>query len=122
MPEKLMILLVNADPGRAESCLPALGQALSAATMEYEAEVVFCGRCALLAEAGRAAAVPVPGREGRSLHDVIREARDAGTRFKVCPLQPLGADTRLIEEIDDTVGSAYLVTETMDAGTVTLAF
>ena len=62
------------------------------------------------------------GDDGRTLHDCIREAHAAGVTMKVCTPQLEQWGTELIAEIDETVGSSYLVGEVMDKQTVTLTY
>ncbi len=118
MADKLMIIMANAeDPAVLVS---AFAQATVAAAMEYETEIVFSGRSGRLAIKGQAERLAV-GPE-RSAYDLIRDAREAGVKFKVCTaaLDLFGND--LIPEIAETVGGAYIISEAMDDATVTFTY
>ena len=90
--------------------------------MEYEVEVIMSGTAGRLAVQGVASAIDVPGDKRRTAYDLIKEAHAAGVRFKVCTpdIELWGKD--LIAEIDETVGSAYLISEAMDDDTVTFSY
>ena len=62
------------------------------------------------------------GDDGRTLHDFICEAHAAGVTIKGCTPNLEQWGTELIAEIDETVGSSYLVGEVMDKQTVTLTY
>lgn len=122
MTDKLLIVLVNADPNNALELSAPLTQAMTAAAMEFEVEVIFSGRAGLLAKTGVAEKVIENALKSRTIHDVIKEAHDAGVCFKVCtPTLDLWGDD-LIPEIDETVGGAYLISEAMDSDTTTFTY
>ncbi len=119
MADKLMIILANSDPDSALSIVPPLTQAATAAAMELEAEVIFTGHCARLVVPGVAERVKVG--DGRTVHDVIRETAAAGVRLKVCVLG-LESGAELIPEVEESVGSTYIISEAMDDDTVTFTY
>lgn len=122
MADKLLIVLVNTDPGNPQELDVAFSQAIVAAAMEYEVEIIFTGRAGELAKSGFSAAISVPAEKPCSVYDLIQEAHRAGVTLKVCtPVTGLGDDD-LIDEIDETVGGAYLISEAMDDATVTFTF
>ncbi len=122
MANKLLIILHNAswnDPGL--MAIP-LFQASVAAAMQYEAEVVLCGHTIELAKLGVAASVHAEGADARSVYDYMRDAVEAGAAIKVCsPPAGLTLDS-MIPEIQELVGSAYIVSEAMDPDTVTFTY
>jgi uncharacterized protein len=122
MAHKLLIIMVNIDPRDAATLHAPLVQATVAAAMDYEVEVVLSGRVGELAIQGVAAQTPVIGEDGKTVHDLIRSAREVGVKFKVCAptVERWGDD--LITEIDGIVGSAYLISEAMDDETVTFTY
>ncbi len=122
MANKLLIVMVNTDPANPTELGAPLFQATAAATMEYDVEVVFSGRAGELAREGVAAAIPLPDDSGRSVYDVIRDAADAGVKFKVCPHVQVHWPGPLIAEIVETVGGAYVISEAMDDDTVTFTY
>ncbi len=122
MADKLIIALVNADPDSLiEISLPIL-QATIAASMEYEVEVIFSGRTGKLAINGIAETVIDENDSDKTAQYYIKEAYDAGVLFKVCtPALELWGDS-LIPEINEIVGGTYLISEAMDADTVTFTY
>ncbi|MGD2075364.1 MAG: DsrE family protein [Gammaproteobacteria bacterium] len=121
MADKLMIVLVNADPADPAEVAPALYHATVAAAMEYEVEVILTGRCAGLARHGVTERLREPIGE-QPLYSLIQEAHGAGVSFKLCVPAPGLNDDELIPEIEETVGGAYLISEAMDDATVTLSY
>jgi len=122
MSKKLLIVLANSDPENPEEFSAPLFQAMVAAAMQHSVEVVFTGLAGVLAVAGHASEVVLNVREHRTVYDVIRDARNAGVVFKVCTptLEMWGKE--LIEEIDETVGAAYVIEAAMDDNTVTFTY
>ena len=123
MAKRLLIIITNADPECAITVATPLRQALMAAQLNYSTEVVFTGRSGCLALDGIAASIPLPGEPERSLYDLIRDAHEAKVTFKVCaPALEGRVDQRVLDEIAETVGGAYIVCEAMETDTVTLTY
>jgi len=122
MSKKLLIVLANSDPANAAEIGAPLFQATVAAAMSYDVEIVITGNVGLLASVGHAAGLEINHETHRTVYDVIKEAHKAGVVFKVCApsVQIYGDD--LIAEIDESVGSAYVVSEAMDDDTVTFTY
>lgn len=122
MSKKLLIILANSDPTNAAEIGAPLFQATVAAAMGHDVEVVITGNVGLLASAGHAASMEINHDTHRTVDDVIKEAHKAGVVFKVCApsVQIYGDD--LIAEIEESVGSAYVVSEAMDDETVTFTY
>ncbi len=122
MSRKLLIVLANSDPENPEEFSAPLFQAMVAAAMQHSVEVVFTGLAGVLAVAGHAQEVVLNVREHRTVYDVIREAHKAGVVFKVCTptLEMWGQE--LIDEIEETVGAAYVIEEAMKGDTVTFTY
>lgn len=122
MAEKLLIMMVNADPTNVTELVAPLIQATVAAAMEFEVEVIFSGRSCILAKKGVAEGVIEDTEKARSAYEYMKDAHEAGVTFKVCsPALELWGDD-LIPEIDETVGGAYLISEAMDSDTVTFTY
>jgi len=122
MADKLLIIMVNTDPSNPSELGAPFFQATVAASMEYEVEVLFTGRAGELAKKGFAAQLRIQPDSARTVYDYIKEAYEAGVRFKVCtPTLELWGDD-LIPEIDETVGGAYVISEAMADGTVTFTY
>ncbi len=122
MADKLLIVMANSDPEKPAALGPPLFQATVAAAMEYEVEVILTGVSGKLAIKGVAEGLFMKPGSPKSVYDVIKDARDAGVRFKVCTsaLELWGND--LIPEIEETVGGAYVISEAMDDNTLTLTY
>ncbi len=122
MADKLLIIMVNTDPGNSSELGAPFFQATVAAAMEYDVEIIITGRAGELAKKGVAESIPLQEGQHRTVYDYIREAHEAGVTFKVCtPTLELWGDD-LIDEIDETVGGAYLISEAMDDNTVTFTY
>lgn len=122
MADKLLIVLVNADPERPVVLGAPLYQATVAAAMEYEVEVVLTGVSGSLAIKGVAEKIFLKEGGAKSVYDVIREAREAGVKFKFCMPSMDMTGVELIPEIDESVGDAYVISEAMDDKTVTFTY
>lgn len=122
MPDKLLIIMVNTDPGNPAEASAPFFQATVAAAMEYEVEIVLSGRAGELAKRGFAETVAVQGAAARSLYDFIRDAHEAGVVIKACtPALELWGDN-LIPEVSEIVGGAYVISEAMNEDTVTFTY
>ena len=122
MADKLLIVMVNTDPQNPSELGAPFFQATVAAAMEYDVELVLTGRAGELAIKGVAEGIVSADDEHKTIYDVIREAHDAGVKFKICtPTQEMWGDD-LIPEIEETVGAAYLISEAMDDATVTFTY
>jgi len=122
MANKLLVVVVNTDPESGPDVMEPLTQALAAASMEYDAEVILGGRAGRLALRGVAEQVPLRGGAGRSVLDLMREAHAAGVVFKVAAEVTERLGDNLVGEIAERVGSAYIVSEAMDDETVTFTY
>lgn len=122
MADKLLLIIANADPYDPAATSAPLLQATVAAAMDYEVEVILSGRAGELAITGFADQLRAPGTHGKSLYTLIEEAHAAGVRFKLCSNTLERLSEPLIPQIEETVGSAYIVSEAMDADTVTLTY
>ena len=122
MADKLMIVMVNTDPGNAAELGAPFFQAAVAAAMDYEVEVILTGRAGELAKKGVAENLYVKEGVGKSVYDFMKDAHEAGVRFKVCTptLDLWGND--LIPEIDETIGGAYVIEQAMDDRVVTFTY
>jgi predicted peroxiredoxin len=122
MADKLMIVMVNTDPSNSSELGAPFFQATVAAAMEYDVEVVLTGRSGELAVKGVAENLTVQEGSPKSVYDFIKDAHEAGVKFKVCtPTLELWGDD-LIPEIEETVGGAYVISEAMDDDTVTFTY
>ncbi|MCU7800990.1 MAG: peroxiredoxin [gamma proteobacterium symbiont of Lucinoma myriamae] len=122
MADKLLIIMVNTDPNNGAELGAPFFQATVAAAMEYEVEVILTGRSGELAVRGVAENLYIKSDSKQTAYDYIREAYEAGVKFKVCTstLDLWGDD--LIPEVTETIGGAYVISEAMDDNTVTFTY
>ena len=122
MADKLMIVMVNTDPRSGAELGAPFFQATVAAAMEYEVEVIMTGAAGKLAVKGVAEKLHVKEGSPKSVYDFMKDAHEAGVKFKVCtPTLELWGDD-LIPEIEETVGGAYVIQQAMDDDTVTFTY
>jgi predicted peroxiredoxin len=122
MAGKLLIILVNTDPSNPSELGAPFFQATVAAAMEYDVEVIFSGRAGELALQGVAERITLDKNGSKTAYEVIKEAHEAGVRFKVCVPAVEQWGDNLITEIEEVVGGAYLISEAMDDDTVTFTY
>ncbi len=122
MADKLMIVMVNTDPRDGPELGAPFFQATVAAAMEYEVEVIMTGASGKLAVKGVAEKLFVKEGSPKSVYDFMKDAHEAGVKFKVCTptLELWGQD--LIPEIEETVGGAYVISQAMDDDVVTFTY
>ena len=122
MADKLMIIMVNTDPRNGSELGAPFFQATVAAAMDYQVEVILTARAGELAKKGVAEHLYVKEGSPKSVYDFIKDAHEAGVKFKVCTptLDLWGSD--LIPEIEETVGGAYVIQQAMDENVVTFTY
>lgn len=122
MANKLVIILHNSHWDVPEEMGAPFFQAAVAAAMQYEVELILSGRNIELARPGVAESVRLNNQSHRNVHDYLREAVEAGACIKVCS-PPVGMDrAAMIPEIQELVGTAYIISEVMDPDTVTFTY
>lgn len=115
MADKLLFVIVSSDPNNDAELGSILSQAKVAAAMEFDVEVIFSGQCDRLAKKANAGRSNAIGR-------LIKEAGETGVRFKVCP-QPFAEwSDELIPEVEEVVGSAYIISEAMNEDTISFTY
>ncbi len=122
MADKLMIIMVNTDPSNGSELGAPFFQATVAAAMDFEVEVILTGRSGELAIKGVAEKLFVKEGSPKSVYEFMKDAHEAGVKFKVCTptLELWGED--LIPEIEETIGGAYVIEQAMDEDVVTLTY
>ena len=120
--KKLLIIMSNADPAKADSCYAPLFQATVAAALSHEVEVVFTGMSVTLAIPGVAENVEMNLDTHSTLYDIIVEAHGAGVSFKACNTSLKIAGEDVITEVEEKVGAAHVIAEAMDDNTVTFTY
>jgi predicted peroxiredoxin len=122
MADKLMIVMVNTDPRNGSELGAPFFQATVAAAMEYEVEVIMTGRAGELAVKGVAEKLKIKEDSPKNVYDFIKDAHEAGVKFKVCtPTLDLWGK-ELIPEIEETVGGAYVISQAKDDDVVTFTY
>ncbi len=119
MARRLVMTLLNTPPGNASA---PIAQAAVAAAMGNDTCVVFTGDSGRIAVNGVAAAEPSADGTGGTLHDVIRDAVEAGVVFRICSPAVARFGDDLIPEIREVVGAAWLIAQMSEPGTVTLTY
>ena len=122
MAGKLMIVMVNTDLNNSAELGAPFFQATVAAAMEYEVEVILTAGSGALAIRGVAEKLHVKAGSSKTVYDFIKDAHEAGVKFKVCTptLELWGED--MIPEIEETVGGSYVIQQAMDDNTVTFTY
>jgi predicted peroxiredoxin len=114
--------MVNTDPSNPSELGAPFFQATVAAAMEYDVEVILTARAGELAIKGVAEKLKVQEGSPKTVYDFIKDAHEAGVRFKVCtPTLELWGN-ELIPEVEETVGGAYLISKAMDDDVVTFTY
>ena len=122
MAKKLVIVMANTDPRNGEELGAPLFQASVAAAMDYEVEVICTATSGRLMKKGVAEKLRVQEGSPKSVYDFIKDAHEAGVKFKVCtPTLELWGN-ELIPEIEETVGGAYVISQAMDEDVVTFTY
>jgi len=122
MADKLLFILVNSNPKSADSLGTILSQVKVAAAMEFEVDVIFSGLCDILAKKSVAEKLLIEGEPSRTIYDLIKDAYETGVRFKVCPRPFAKWEDDLIPEVDEVVGSAYIISEAMNDETESFTY
>ena len=120
-PEGANILIVmTSGPDTPERCAAPFFFAQGAAAMEAEVSMLFTMQGTQLLKQG--VAENLYAKEGgRSISQFIKDTLDAGVTFYVCAasleLNDMSPDD-LIEDVDNLVGSTFLITQGLDADLV----
>jgi predicted peroxiredoxin len=122
MAKKLVIVMANTDPRNGEELGAPIFQASVAAAMEYDVDVICTATAGRLMKKGVAEKLFVKQGSPKSVYDFIKDAHEAGVKFKVCtPTLDLWGK-ELIPEIEETVGGAYVISQAMDDDVVTFTY
>ena len=122
MREKVLIVLANADCKDGVRLGTVMLQAITAAALEYEVEVILTGVCSILAEPGVAERLKVPGETETTLYELMHEAFDAGVLFNVNPVPMVPWSGEMISEVTEVVNDGYLINQSLDEGAVVFTY
>ena len=118
--EGKVTIFVTFGPEMPQRCATPFYMANVAMAMDNEAEMIFQIDGTLLLKKGVAEGI-VAKEGGKKIIDVIREAKEAGVKMRVCSaslqLHDMTEDD-LIEEVDGVVGAAYMTDVGMDSDLV----
>ena len=118
--EGSVLIFVTSGPETPQRCATPFYMASIAAAMDNEAEIIFQIDGVLLMKKGVAEGI-VAKEGGKSILEVIREAKEADVEMKVCSaalqLHDMTEDD-LIDECDGVVGAAYMTDQGLDASMV----
>jgi predicted peroxiredoxin len=118
MAKKLLIIMANTDPRNGEDLGAPIFQASVAAAMDYEVEVFCTATSGRLMKKGVAQSLVVKPGSPKTVYDFIKDAHEAGVKFKCCSpnldLFDMKQDD-LIPECSGIVGGAYLIEEVMES-------
>lgn len=125
MATKLVVMLVNTDPGNAIEVGAPLFQAATAASMDYEVDVIATGASGILLKKGAAERIVIKPGSGKTALDLIRMAKRAGARFYLCAgtyeMMELSR-AELIAECDGLAALTDYIPEIMDDDVRVLSF
>ncbi|MCZ0735476.1 DsrE/DsrF/DrsH-like family protein [Phreatobacter sp. AB_2022a] len=122
---RLLILLVNTDPGRVEELGAPFYYAAIAAAMDFEVDVVCTAAAGRLMVKGVAERLVLKPGDPKTALDWIREAHDQGARFWACPanLDLIGhTSDDLIAECSGLMGAAAVINDVMEGECRVLTF
>ena len=125
MANKVVIMLLNANPDVPATLGAPFFQATVAAAMDLDVEIYFAARTASLLHRGVAEKI-FPGKEKtKSIYDFMCDAHKAGAKFYLCG----GAmkehdinDETAIPELDGVRGGAAFIGEAVEDGVLTLTY
>jgi predicted peroxiredoxin len=117
MAKRLFIVLVNTDARNPEELGAPFYHAATAASMDYEVDVVCTATAGKLMRKGVAEALFVKLGADMSVHDWIRQAHELGARFWACPADLELFDMTeadLIPECSGLMGAATMLGQLME--------
>ncbi len=122
MAEKLIVMILNADPENSAEILEPIYHATIAASMDYKAEIIFAGRAGELAIRKIAEKIPSSRKSDETIYDLIKEAYQSGVVIKVSKFVVQKWGDNLIAEVSEVVSGGYIVGEIMNANVITLTY
>ncbi|PPC99785.1 MAG: peroxiredoxin [Hyphomicrobium sp.] len=125
MTKKLIIIMANTDPRNSEELGAPLFQAMVAASMSYEVDVICTGTAAKLLRKGVAEQLVIKEGDIRTVYDLIKDARAAGVKFHCCSpgldLFGMCVDD-VIPECSGVVGAAHFIEQVMSGESKVLSY
>ncbi|WP_072281565.1 peroxiredoxin [Rappaport israeli] len=122
MAEKLVIMILNANPQNSTEILEPIYHATIAASMDYQVEIIFAGSAGELAIRKVAEKIPTARKTDETIYDLIKEAYQSGVVIKASKFVVQKWGDNLIAEVSEVVSGGYIVGEIMNANVVTLTY
>lgn len=122
MPEKLVVIILNSNPQNATEVLEPIYHATIAASMDYNAEIIFAGCAGELVIRGVAEKIESPRKADETLYDLIKEAYQSGVVIKASKFVIQRWGDNLIAEVSEVVSGGYIVGEIMNNNVTTLSY
>lgn len=122
MARRMLFIVSRAGPAETGGLGPALAQATVAAAMDVDVQLVFAGAAAGLLDADVAGSVRLPDGSGRSVQEGLEQARELGVKLLLCSPALAEFGPGLERCVDEVVGAAWLVSESLREDTVVLTY
>ncbi len=122
MSERLLVVVNNSDPRNPCEIIEPIYNATVAASMDYQVEMIFSGRAGEILVKGVAEEVPTLKDDEKTVATMLQEAIAAGVQIKATKHVTLRWGDELIPEVDDIVGSGYVISEVMHDDSKTLSY
>lgn len=123
--QKLIIIMANTDPRHPEEVGAPIFQALVAASMNYEVDVICTGAAAKLLRRGVSDAMVVKQGDKRTIYDFIKDAHAAGVKFHCCSPGLDLFDMQegdIIPECTGVIGAAHFIEQIMSGECKVLSY
>ncbi len=121
MARRMLFILANAGEAGTGALASALAQATVAAAMDVAVDVAFTGDAAGVLRNQQSQAL-LPDGSGRTVAAALAQARELGVRLLLCSPALARFGPELEPQVDEVVGAAWLVTESLREDTVVLTF
>ena len=122
MANKLVIIILNSNPENGAEILEPVYHATIAASMDYNAEIIFAGRAGELVIRGVAEKFPSMRRADETVYDLIKDAYQSGVVIKASKFVVQHWGDNLIAEVSEVVSGSYIVGEIMNGSVTTLSY
>lgn len=123
MIEKMVVIMLNSDPSNANELFEPIYQAIIAASMDYNVEIILSGRSGELAIRGVAEKITSPRKENETIYDILKEAYQSGVKIRASKfVTQRWNEEELIPEIDEVVSGGYVIGEIMNDNNITLTY
>ena len=122
---RLVVMLLNTDPGHPEELAAPFYYAAVAAAMDYEVDLLCTATAGKLMFKGIADTIHGKPGDPKTVRDWIRESHEQGARLWACPanLELFDKDEAdLIEECSGMMGAAAVIQTIMDDDCRVLTF